>query len=179
VTKSDRSRGTGPRLARRYMAEPKECALLLLRLLQAKEREIGRPLSRFCVSSLSLERMWGRRRITPELAEAVGEWLFRAGRVFFFTGDSYGVILTSAVDGWARLSSKRLEAEINEVLAGQYDFTTLEHLLVDASEANRESGEVGAMDVARTPDVRHDDRSFTKQRKTKKITRMAGGSTPK
>jgi len=124
------------RRPKRHRANSKECALMLLHLIDAKQKEMDRPLSRFCVSSLSLERMWGRSRITPKLTERVAQWLLRAGRIFFFAGDSYGVILISAVEGWARLSSKRISAEIEDALAGDFDFSALEHLLVDASEVD-------------------------------------------
>jgi hypothetical protein len=126
------------RPAPRYRPDARECALLLLRLIQAKESESGRPLSRFRVAEISLRRIWGRSRITPEFVEDVSEWLLRAGRVLFFAGGSYGVILVSAVESWSRLSSKRIAPEIEQVLAGAYDFSGLEELLNAASGGNED-----------------------------------------
>jgi hypothetical protein len=113
----------------RYMPNARECALLLLHLIQAKESESGKPLSRFRVSEISLRRLWGRRRITPEFVDDVNEWVFRAGRVLFFAGNSYGVILTSAVESWIRLSSKRIASDTEKALSGEYNFSVLEVLL--------------------------------------------------
>jgi hypothetical protein len=122
-----------PGVALGRMPSPRECALLLLLLIKGKEDEIGKPLSRFRVAELTLRRIWGRRRITPELVEDVNEWLDRADRVLFFAGNSYGVILTSAVESWSRISSKRIQAEIDAVLAGTFDFSALERLVSPSS----------------------------------------------
>ena len=118
----------------RYMPDARECALLLLRLLQSKEAESGRALSRFRVAEISLRRIWGRHRITPEFVDDVNEWLLRAGRTLFFAGNSYGVITTNAVENWSRLSSKRIAQEIEQALAGAYDFAALEQLLTTKEE---------------------------------------------
>ena len=119
----------------RYMPDAKECALLLLRLIKSKETESGKALSRFRVAEITLRRIWGRQRITPEFVGDVNEWLARAGRTLFFAGNSYAVILTSAVDSWSRLSSKRIAREIEQALAGAYDFAALEQLLTTKEES--------------------------------------------
>lgn len=113
----------------RYMPDARECGLLLLRLIEAKEVESGRELSRFRVAEISLRRMWGRQQITPQFVGEVNEWLFRAGRVLFFAGNSYGVILISAVESWSRLTSKLILEETNKALSGEFDFSSIEHLL--------------------------------------------------
>src|SRR5512136_1173424 len=79
------------RVVPRHMPDAKECALLLLRLIQAKEEDSGKPLSRFRVAEISLKRIWGRHRITPDFVDDVNGWLQRAGRVLFYAGNSYGV----------------------------------------------------------------------------------------
>jgi hypothetical protein len=122
----------------RYMPNARECALLLLMLIQKKEREIEKDLSRFRVAELSLRRIWGRHRITPEFVDDVNEWLLRAGRTLFSAGNSYGVIMTSAVESWSRLTSKRIDQEVKKVLAGDYDFTELEQLLIIKDEGIEE-----------------------------------------
>src|SRR5271154_600529 len=66
------------------MPAARECALLLLLLIKRREDEIGKTVSRFRVAELTLRRIWGRRRITPEFVEDVNDWLARAGRVLFF-----------------------------------------------------------------------------------------------
>jgi hypothetical protein len=121
------------------MLAPKECALLLLRLVKSKEAEKGDVMSRFRVSELSLQRLWGRHRIPAAFLDDVNEWLFRAGRVLFFAGSSYGVILISAVENWARLSSNRLGSELDDALTGALDFAELETLLSGSSDSDEES----------------------------------------
>ncbi len=121
------SDGVGP--AQTYMPDARECALLLLRLIQAKEEDSGKPLSRFRVAEVSLRRAWGRHRITPEFVDDVNEWLLRAGRVLFYAGNSYGVISSRAVESWSRLSSKWIEREAEQALAGVCDFAAFEGLL--------------------------------------------------
>jgi hypothetical protein len=134
-----------------YMPDARECTLLLLRLIQAKEIESNGPVSRFRISELSLQRTWGRRRITPDFIEAVNEWLFRADRVIFYAGSSYGVLLTDAVESWIRLSSHRVAAEVEEVLAGAYDFKKIEDLLGGAVEVNEEEANARPKIVRRPP----------------------------
>lgn len=117
----------------RYMPDARECALLLLRLIEAKANGTAKPLSRFRVAELSLRRMWGRQHITREFIGDVNEWLFRAGRVLFFAGNSYGVISVNVVESWSGLTSKLISSETNQALAGAFDFTSIEGLLNAAS----------------------------------------------
>src|SRR5688500_6880298 len=65
----------GDKVARLYKPTVRECALLLLRLMAVKEEERGREVTRLRVAEISLRRLWGRRRISPEFAEEVAEWL--------------------------------------------------------------------------------------------------------
>jgi hypothetical protein len=133
-SKSDRLLPSSP-LVPRYMPDARECALLLLRLIEAKA-DGAKPLSRFRVAEISLRRMWGRQRITQEFIGDVNDWLFRAGRVLFFTGSSYGVISISVVESWSGLTSKLISTETSQALAGKYDFTVLEDLLSVKEEAD-------------------------------------------
>lgn len=123
----------------RYMPNEKECALLLLRLIQAREEESAKPLSRFRVSEISLKRMWGRHRFTPDFIADVNEWLLRAGRCLFYAGGSYGVIQVSVVGSWLRLTSKRITPEIDKALGGGADFSSLEELLSAATDDSEEA----------------------------------------
>jgi hypothetical protein len=135
---SDASEMIGSSSVARYMPDAKECGLLLLRLIEAKEGEMGRGLSRFRVAELSLRRLWGRHQITPQFVGEVNEWLFRAGRVLFFAGNSYGVIVISAVESWSRLTSKSILEEVDLALAGEFDFGAIEHLLSVRSDDDDE-----------------------------------------
>jgi hypothetical protein len=46
--------------------------------------------------------------------------------------------MTSAVESWSRLTSKRIDQEVKKVLAGDYDFTELEQLLITKDEGIEE-----------------------------------------
>src|SRR3954470_10016640 len=66
-----------------YKPTVRQCALLLLRLIELKEQEMGREVSRLRIAEVSLKRLWGRRRISPEFVEAVAEWMSDAGITLF------------------------------------------------------------------------------------------------
>src|SRR5215210_6406874 len=116
-------------IAQLYKPTARECALLLLRLIQVKEQERGREVTRLRVAEISLRRLWGRRRISPEFAEEVAEWLSSAGVTLFFAGSTYAVVKTSVVESWPRVTSKRISADVRAVAQGTFDFSRLEHLL--------------------------------------------------
>src|SRR3954469_12272075 len=84
--------------------------------------------------------LWGRRRISPEFAEEVAEWLSSAGVTLFFAGSTYAVVKTSVVESWPRVTSKRLSPDLQKVAQGTFDFDTLEPLLA-APEHNEEDDE--------------------------------------
>ncbi len=104
-----------------YKPTARECALLLLHLMSDKERESDKAVTRFRVSELSLKRLWGRRRILPEFAEEVADWLARAGVTLFFAGSTYAAVKTAVVEGWPRVTSKRLNADLRAVAQGSFD----------------------------------------------------------
>ena len=89
-------------------------------------------------SQLRQQRIFKRQRISPELLVEVQEWLFRAGWVLFFTGTTYAVVKTEVIDGWGRISSKRIGEDLVKVGRGEFDFKSLEHLLV-GSESSGEA----------------------------------------
>jgi hypothetical protein len=73
------------------------------------------------VSSLDLGRpggrplfvcVVGRSRISPEFVEKAAEWLSGAGVTLFFADTTYAVVKTSAVEGWPRVTSKRITADL-------------------------------------------------------------------
>lgn len=115
-----------------------EGALLVLRLIESKEKELGKGITRFRVSESTLKRLWGRKRIPLDYLHEVEEWLLRAGWALFFTGSTYAMIKATAVEGWNRLTSKRIETELDEVARGEFDFTKLRHLLMPSEEGRSE-----------------------------------------
>src|SRR5438067_1321736 len=104
----------GERLAGLYKPTARECALLLLRLIEVKGKERQKEVTRLRVAEISLKRLWGRRRISPEFAEEVAEWLSGADFTLFFAGTTYAVVKTSVVESWPRTTSRRLSADLLE-----------------------------------------------------------------
>jgi hypothetical protein len=112
-----------------YRATPREAALLVLHVLRTKQLETGREVTRARLTEITLRRLWGRTRISNELLLEVQEYLLQAGWVLFWGGSSYAVIQLSAVEGWARISSKRISEDLAKVSRGKFDFELLEPLL--------------------------------------------------
>jgi hypothetical protein len=124
-----------------YKPTARECALLLLRLIEVKEKERQREVSRLRIAEISLKRLWGRRRISPEFAEEVAEWLSGADFTLFFAGTTYAVVKTSVVESWPRTTSRRLSVDLLEVARGAYKFSDLERLMPAPSQEEGEDEE--------------------------------------
>jgi hypothetical protein len=76
-----------------------------------------------------LKRVCARARLSSGFLEEVQEWLLVAGWALIFTGTTYALIKVTAVEGWTRLASKRIAAELEAVNKGKFDFTSQQHLL--------------------------------------------------
>lgn len=113
-----------------YKPDPQECAILLLLLVRAKESERG--ATRFRLGELTLKRLWGRHRLSDEFLHEVEEWLFRAGWALFYAGKTFAIVSTKTVEGWPRVSSKRLADELKEVAQGRFRFEPFYQLLENA-----------------------------------------------
>src|SRR5215469_13258262 len=61
--------------------DERQCALLIAHLLATKQKTLpgDRRITRARLSEISLQRMFKRQRISPELLAEVQEWLFRVG----------------------------------------------------------------------------------------------------
>ena len=110
----------------------RQCAMLIAHLLATKQNEAEdkREVTRARLSEITLQRLFKRRRISPELLVEVQEWLFRAGWVLFFAGTTYAVVKIKVIDGWRRISSKRIGEELERVGREEFDYDSLEYLLV-------------------------------------------------
>jgi hypothetical protein len=103
--------------------------MLVARVLTTKRSGAKREVTRARLSELTVRRLFGRRRISPAFLLEVNEWLFRAGWVLFFAGSSYAVINLKVVEGWQRVSSKRIAEDLDKVGEGLFEFASLERLL--------------------------------------------------
>ena len=126
-----------------YQPTARECAMLLLQLIEAKHTQTGKDVTRTRLSEATLRKLWCRSRLTTEFVHKVQEWLFMSGWVLFFAGTTYAIINVHVVEGWMRISAKRLSTEIGNVRCGKFDFAELEHLLLRTEESEEDSEEDG------------------------------------
>ena len=118
-----------PRSSRPYEPDAMECAILLLLLVGPEERTRAR------LAEISLKRLWNRRRLRDDFLREVQDWLFRAGWALFYAGTTFAIVKTKAVEGWPRVTSKDLQAELVKVQRGEFDFSRHYDLLsVDEPE---------------------------------------------
>jgi hypothetical protein len=124
-----------PRNLRLRASRPdaRECAMLIVHLLATRQQDVGanKEVTRARLSEITLQRLFKRRRLSPELLAEVQEWLFRVGWILFFAGTTYAVVKIKVVDGWGRISSKRIAADLEKVATGEFDYDSLEHLLLE------------------------------------------------
>jgi hypothetical protein len=127
--------------ARFYRPDGRESALLLLRLIEARDAEREKPTTRVRLAEITLKRLWNRQRLSEQFLSEVSDWLLSAGWAFVFAGTTYAAVQTSAVENWPAISSKRIRAEIEAVHGGKFDFNTLEHLFRRASDDQHDGEE--------------------------------------
>jgi hypothetical protein len=125
---------------------PFETALLLLSLVESREerlKEIGKEgrVSRFRMSETTLKRLANRKRIPEDYLFELQEWLFEVDWSLFFTGSTYAMIKSDAIDGWVRLGSKRIADRLRAVEQGTFDFNTLSHLIKSSDVADDDGDE--------------------------------------
>jgi hypothetical protein len=113
-----------------------QCALLILRLLQAREEEFEkkkgkkRNVSRARISQNTIRRLCGRSQITHEFLLQMQEYLLAAGWALFCIGAThYAIIRLESVHGWSRISSKRIADELKLVAQGGFPWKKYEDLL--------------------------------------------------
>jgi hypothetical protein len=109
------------KITRPYQPDAQECAILLLLLIRPRGLR-RKEHSRFRLAEITLKRLWGRHRLQDDFVREVTEWLFRAGWALFHAGTTFGLVKTESVEGWPRVTSKELGAELEKVARGQFDF---------------------------------------------------------
>jgi hypothetical protein len=123
-----------------YKPNGREAALLLLRLIETRDDEREKPMTRVRLAEITLKRLWNRELLTEQFLSDVSEWLLSAGWALFFAGTTYAAVQIGAVENWPAISSKRMSDDLRKVHRGEFDFDLLEHLLI-GSEAARNEGE--------------------------------------
>jgi hypothetical protein len=130
-------------ISRYHQPSARECALLVLRLMQAREHELkDREVSRARISQFTLRTLCGRSQIPNDLLLEIQEFLLAAGWCLFCADPTYfALVRKTAVQGWARISSGRIEDELAAASRGQYDFEALEPLLMPREPAAADTDE--------------------------------------
>jgi hypothetical protein len=121
----------------RYKPNSRECALLLLRMIEEREDRRKKPMTRVRVSELSLKRRWNRQRLTQDLLSQVGEWMLTAGWALFDASTTYAAVRVDAAENWPSVSSKRTDKELKNVTTGDFNFGKLEHLISEGQGGER------------------------------------------
>jgi hypothetical protein len=127
-------------------------ALLILRLVQAREAEfrkkgLDRNVSRARISQNTIRKLCGRSQISNDFLTELQEHLIAAGWALFCIGPTYyAVIKLESVRGWSRISSKRIDDDLNEVWSGVFKWEQYKELLMpaqhpDVDEENESAGE--------------------------------------
>jgi hypothetical protein len=122
---------------RLYKPNEREAALLLLRLIETRDDGREKSMTRVRLAEITLKRLWNRELLTEQFLSDVSEWLLSAGWALFFAGTTYAAVQISAVENWPAVSSKRMREDVRRVQRGEFDFDSLEHLLI-GSESSRE-----------------------------------------
>ncbi len=125
----------------KYKPAPRECALLFLKLVETREQEEKEKLNRLRLSDITLKRLWNRERLTERFLAKVMEWLLAAGWAFVSAGSTFGAVKIATVNNWPRVSWTRLKDEIDNVVAGNFDFDDLDHLLETQSDERKKKTE--------------------------------------
>jgi hypothetical protein len=113
--------------------------LILLRLLEDKEEELGRPPTRARLSGITLKRLWKRERLTDIFMNEVQDWLITAGWALLDVGSTYAAVKVDTVENWPRLSSKRIQGELHKAGGDAHYFEQLEERLLATQTAEAEA----------------------------------------
>jgi hypothetical protein len=125
-------------MPKQYQPDAQECAILLILLIRAGQTGGEREISRVRLAEITLKRLWGRHRLTNDFLADVQEWLFRAGWALFYAGTTFAMVKTKAVEGWPRVSSKRLQDQLADVAKGQFNFDRYFDLLQEQRRDSRD-----------------------------------------
>ena len=113
--------------------------MLILHLVDTKSAEpSSKEITRCRISEMTMRRLFRRKHISRGFLMKVQNWLFRAGWVLFFAGDSYALVKLKVVNGWIRIGSKRLAEDLRDAERGSFNFEMLEPLLLGDDDADSE-----------------------------------------
>ena len=131
-----------------------QCALLILCLIRAREREfeerrLKRKVSRARLSQNTIRKLCGRSQIANDFLLLVQEYLLAAGWALFCIGPThYAIIKLELVQGWSRISSKRIAEDLKLLPHGEFPWKAYEVLSIPkqnntAEDDDEETGDEG------------------------------------
>jgi hypothetical protein len=148
-----RGSGTDGQAERPYRPTERQCALLILRLIQAREEDLEnkgpkRRVSRARFSQNRIRRLCGRSQISNDFLAEIQEHLLAAGWALFCVGPTYYALINlESVQGWSRISSKRIADELKLVPRGEFPWNKYEDLLIaQENDTAQEAEEIELMD---------------------------------
>jgi hypothetical protein len=112
-----------------YMPSERETALLLARLAEEKGERRDTEVKNLRLSKATFQKVSNRKMLSPEFLGGVQQWLLHCGWVLFEAGQVFGLVRLKTVENWPRCSSQRIDETLQQVKAGEYVFSKLEHLL--------------------------------------------------
>jgi hypothetical protein len=135
----------------RHLPTERQCALLIVCLIRAREEEfadkgIKRKVSRARLSQNTIRKLCGRSQISNDFLLEMQEYLLAAGWALFCVGAThYAIIRVESVHGWSRISSRRIADKLKLVQRGEFRWEEYEYLLVSNDHIEgEEGGEVGS-----------------------------------
>jgi hypothetical protein len=126
-------------LSNRYLPDDRETALLLAALAEEKADRQGTEVKNLRLSKATLQKISNRLMLPPEFLRGVQQWLLHCGWVLFEAGPVFGLVRVKTVDNWPRCSSQRIKKTLQEVKAGEFDFSKLEDFLKMPKAEGRDS----------------------------------------
>ncbi|MFZ3338184.1 MAG: hypothetical protein WBF58_01495 [Xanthobacteraceae bacterium] len=121
--------------------DQRECAMLIAHLLVSGTTGVKavKEVTRARLSEATLCRLCERQWLTPAFLLEVREWLFRAGWLMFPVGRrNYAVVKVSVIRNWGRISARRIKDDLEKVGRGEFDFRSLEHLLLGSESTGED-----------------------------------------
>ena len=114
------------RRPRMHQVTAREGAVLMILVLETREDETGIPVTRARLSQDTVRKILCRSQVSPEFFFELQEILLRAGFAFFAIGsDYYAIIRLTKVEGWSRISSRRIDGTLAQVRRGEHIDGTL------------------------------------------------------
>ncbi|MGA7873520.1 MAG: hypothetical protein WCA22_21755 [Candidatus Binatus sp.] len=122
----------------RELPTVREAALLVALMVRRKERELGKDLVRNRVSEKTLKRITGRRRLDQRFISDLNEMLLDFNLLLIDNGEALGLLKASSINGWPRITPKRIAREVNDARSGELEFRRVEEDLAASSNTTDE-----------------------------------------